>query len=124
MKTRAAIAFAGLAFTGLFFIDLCNLVFACGCAPLWSGADAHCNVHAVGGMHCPICSLGVIGYSSTFGAIVLPQIAAALLLKRGPWFVRLGIVFVLFPLIGSAVMTVIGRMVGYPINRVVFWALL
>jgi hypothetical protein len=124
MKARAAIAVGGLAFTSLFFIDLCNFVFACGCASLWSGADAHCNVHAAAGIHCPVCTLGAIGYAVTFGAIALPQIATALLLKRGPWCVRLGIVILLFPLIGSAVMTVVGRMAGYPINRVVFWAVL
>ncbi len=112
------IALAGFAVTSLFFIDLCNFIFACGCAPLWLGADAHCNIHnAAAGMHCPVCSHGVLGYGVMFAAIALPQLAVALLVKRGPWFLRLAMVLGVFPLLGAAVMAAAGWMEGYPIRR-------
>src|SRR5689334_23924999 len=34
------------AITSVFFINFCATVFQCGCAALWSGGDAHCNVHS------------------------------------------------------------------------------
>jgi len=120
MKTRAAIGFAGFAVTSLFFIDLCNFIFACGCQSLWAGADALCNVHHAGGMHCPACSHGKLGYAAIFGSIIAAQLATTFLMKKGLWLVRLGVVLLLFPLIGTAAMTVAGLLDGYPINRVVF----
>jgi len=121
MKGRAAIALAGFVVTSLFFIDLCNFIYACGCASLWAGADAHCNVHqASASMHCPACSHGMLGYAAIFGAIVVPQSAVALFLKRGSWMLRLALVLLLFPVIGSAVMTAAGLVDHYPVNRIVF----
>ena len=43
------IARAAAAFTSVFFIDFCNLVYQCGCRSLWAGADAACNIHTHGG---------------------------------------------------------------------------
>ena len=114
MKSRAAIALAGVACTGLFFINLCNFVFACGCRSLWSGADAHCNIHQAAPPHCPVCSHGMTGYALTFAAIVAPQLAAAFLIKRGPWIFRLALVLALFPLAGAFVMAIIGWVDGIP----------
>jgi hypothetical protein len=120
MKTRLAIAMAGFAVTSLFFIDLCNFIFACGCTSLWAGAEAHCNVHQSVRLHCPICTLGPGGYAIVYGLIALPQIAVALLLRRGRWMLRFAIVLLLFPVLGTAVMSVTGWLSGYPVNRVVF----
>lgn len=119
MKTRAAIAAVGLAVTSLFFIDLCNFIFDCGCASLWAGADAHCNIHTAATRHCPVCSHGVAGYAVTYAAIVLPQLAAAFLMRRGSWLPRLALVLALFPLAGAAVMSVAAWVDGYPIHGVV-----
>lgn len=120
MKTRLATALAGFVFTSLFFINLCNAVFACGCKSLWSGADALCNVHHPNGIHCPVCSHGALAYSLTFAAIVIPQLAAAFFINRSSWTLRLVIVLALFPLAGALAMTIAGWLDGYPVNRVVF----
>lgn len=117
MKTRVAIALAGFVFTSLFFINLCNLVFACGCASLWAGADVHCNVHHAGGLHCPVCNHGVFGYAITFIAIVIPQLTVAFWMKRGPWIWRLAVVLALFPLVGAIVMAAAGWLDGYPLKH-------
>ena len=105
MRSRAAIALAGFVVTSLFFINLCNLIFACGCASLWAGADAHCNIHNAAAPHCPVCSHGVLGYTVVFLAIAGPQLAVALWLKRGHWLLRLAAVLLLFPAAGAVVMT-------------------
>ena len=111
MKTRAAIATAGFACTSLFFINLCNVIFACGCVSLWAGADAHCNIHDSAVRHCPVCSHGAIGYAMVFAAIAAPQLAAAFLLKRGSWILRLAIVLAMFPVVGALVMAAIKAIV-------------
>ena len=107
MKTRIAIAAAGFVFTSLFFINLCNIIFACGCASLWAGADAHCNIHDAGAGHCPVCSHGVTGYALVFAAIAGPQLAVALFLKTSSWILRLAIVLGMFPFAGTIVLEAI-----------------
>jgi hypothetical protein len=47
--------------TSLFFINLCNLIFRCGCRSLWAGAAVACNIHAQQRHHCPWCSHGTGG---------------------------------------------------------------
>ena len=111
MKSRFAIAAAGFAFTSIFFINFCNLIYGCGCASLWAGADAHCNIHT-GGRHCPFCSHGSIGYAAFFVAILTPQLLAAFRMN-GPWTLRLAAVLALFPLAGGIVALATGWYDGY-----------
>jgi hypothetical protein len=115
MKGRAAIAVTGFVLTSLFFIDLCNFIYRCGCTSLWAGADAHCNIHhQAGTKHCPWCSHGYAGYALFFGAIVAPQIWTALRWKRGPLAAaRLAVVLALFPIAGGAVALIAGWYDGY-----------
>ena len=55
---------ASFSVTCLFFINVCNWIFGCGCRSLWAGADAMCNVHLSASRHCPFCSRGVAGYAA------------------------------------------------------------
>jgi hypothetical protein len=65
------------AVTCVFFIDICDWIFDCGCRSLWAGADAMCNVHIAGSRHCPFCSRGVPGYAAIMAVVTLPQFAVA-----------------------------------------------
>ena len=122
MRTRAGIALAGFVFTSLFFINFCNFIFECGCLSLWSGADAHCNIHqAADRPHCPVCSHGAAGYAITFAAIAGPQLALAWIIKRGSSITRLALVLLSFPAFGAPVMTLAGWWDSYPVNRLVIW---
>jgi hypothetical protein len=69
-----AISFAA---TCLFFINVCDWIFDCGCRSLWAGADALCNVHVAGSRHCPICSRGIPGYAGIMAAVTAPQLVAS-----------------------------------------------
>jgi len=62
----------------VFFINVCDLLFQCGCQFLWAGAGQLCNVHMPGAAHCPFCSHGAWG-------LWLPKVAI--------WSVQAAVVF-------------------------------
>jgi len=89
------------AVTSVFFIDLCNLIFQCGCDHLWGAQASRCNVHNSAGRHCPWCSMGMTGYAIIYGVIVGPQFALGFFPRRWHWGKRLAAALAAFPLIGS-----------------------
>lgn len=97
--------------TSLFFINLCNLIFRCGCRSLWNGADAACNIHAAHGHHCPWCSHGIAGYAIVFILMCIPQLAVSL--TRWSFAVRLTAAIALFPLAGSGIALMFGWIDSY-----------
>lgn len=57
-RTRAALAVGIAALAVVLSIhSVCNLYFDCGCAPIWAGGVAHCNIHDPG-PDCPWCAGG------------------------------------------------------------------
>jgi hypothetical protein len=64
---------AVVATSGVFFIDLCGVLFRCGCRSLWNGAAFACNIHAAEGPHCPWCEHPVAGGAVAFFAMVAVQ---------------------------------------------------
>jgi hypothetical protein len=82
--------------TGLFFINICNAIFGCGCRSLWAGADAMCNVHLSSGPHCPFCSRGVAGYAAIMTLVTAPQLAVSLW-SRWSTTARIVVCLLLFP---------------------------
>ena len=101
------------AVTSLFFINFCNLVYGCGCTWLWAGADAHCNVHAAHGRHCPWCLHGAASGVGVWAAMVLAQ-AGVVYAKTGwGWPVRLGLALLTFPVVGGILALVLGLYTGY-----------
>ena len=98
--------------TCLFFINLCNWLFDCGCHSLWAGADALCNVHLANVRHCPICSRGIPGYAAVMTAVTLPQLAASIWLPSGA-IIRLIVCLLAFPAGMAAVGALLGVYDGY-----------
>ena len=74
---KLVIAILAAAFTSIFYINFCNLVYQCGCRSLWNGADAMCNVHSHGTKHCPWCAIGLAGSVAVWASIVGVQILIA-----------------------------------------------
>jgi hypothetical protein len=104
-----AISFA---VTCLFFINVCDWIFDCGCHSLWAGADAMCNVHLANSRHCPICSRGIAGYIGIMAVVTAPQLAASVWLPSSR-LVRILLCLLLFPLGMLAVGLLAGTLDGY-----------
>ena len=107
MKDRLLPFAISFAVTCLFFINVCNWLFDCGCQSLWAGADAMCNVHLAHVKHCPICSRGMPGYAAVMAAVSAPQLAASAWLPRDR-ATRIAICLLLFP----AGMMIVGGLLG------------
>jgi hypothetical protein len=99
--------------TSLFFINFCGTVFQCGCQSLWSGADAHCNIHNPTGRHCPWCAVGAAGQYSIYGAMVVAQALLSHLPLVWNWPRRLAATLLAFPMIGLIAAWVLGWTTGY-----------
>ena len=97
--------------TSLLFINYCDLIFRCGCTWLWAVADAHCNIHAPRGRHCPFCIKGYGFGVWTF--MVLAQ--AGVVYARTSWTCRMRLLFAVlaFPIVGIIPALVLGLWTGY-----------
>ena len=113
MRPRAGIFLASAAITSVFFINFCASVFQCGCASLWSGADAHCNVHLAAPHRCPWCVHGVVASVIPYLLIVAAQAAVSFWPKAMPAVVRLAAAAATFPIVGVLVALVYGLVTGY-----------
>lgn len=107
------IALSAIAVTSLFFLDICNLFFQCGCTHLWAGAAAHCNIHNPTGKHCPWCSVGQVGYGLIYAGIVIPQTFLSFFPRRWNLLARLAAALAAFPIIGALQALVLGLVYGY-----------
>ena len=112
-RNTILICIAAFAVTSVLFINFCDLVYACGCHSLWNGADAHCNIHAHHGKHCPWCSHGMSGYSIIFACIQIPVFAVAFALRRRSWIEGLAGTLLSFPVFGGVVALAVGLWDGY-----------
>lgn len=99
MKRLVAFALTG-GLSGLFLLDLCNWLFACGCRNWYAGAVTHCNIHLAHGPHCPWCSIGALGFWSLFAAMILAQALILWLPSRLTLPLRLLAALASFPLLG------------------------
>lgn len=108
-----AIFLCSAAFTLVFLINFCNLVYQCGCRSLWAGAADHCNIHTPGVKHCPWCSIGDAGFAGVTAAILLPQGILSFRPRRWHWTRRLAASLLAFPAAGLVVALAIGLATGY-----------
>ena len=99
--------------TCLFFINFCNWVFRCGCQSLWAGADAHCNIHAAAGHHCPFCHHGAATSAVMLFLILIPQALLSWWPARWDWRIRLILALLVFPVAGGIAAGVLGWFDGY-----------
>jgi hypothetical protein len=103
MRLKAFAFAVALALSGVFFIDVCALVFGCGCHSLWAGAAIACDVHNPEPPHCPWCA----HLSAGAVAFLAPALAQGFLLF-GPGRAGVGLRF----LLALAVFPVIAGLVG------------
>ncbi len=89
--------------TGVFFVDLCGLVFRCGCRSLWAGIDADCNIHVPSVAHCPWCEHPLAGGAAAFAAILAVERLACYLPKRAGFARRVVLALAAFPIAGALV---------------------
>ncbi len=76
-----ALVFAATAAAGaLFFLDLCDLIYGCGCVAWWEGAAAHCNIQVPGPPDCPFCARPAVSAGAYFAGVG----AQAVVLLRSP----------------------------------------
>jgi hypothetical protein len=104
---------AALSASSLFLLDVCGLVFGCGCRSLWSGAAAACNIHHASPPHCPWCA-----HPGAGGAVAVAAIAAVqawILFRRGrPGLpLRFALALLSFPLTSGLVGTIQGFLWDY-----------
>ena len=112
-RSNAWIFLAAVAVNSAFFINFCAIVFQCGCASLWSGADARCNVHLAGSRHCPWCAYGLAASLVPWALIAAVQAAISFWPRPMPVAVRLISAVVAFPVAGAIVAGVYGLASGY-----------
>jgi hypothetical protein len=108
-----AIFLPAAAVTCTFFINLCNWIYRCGCASLWAGADAHCNVHNATGRHCPFCAHGLAGYAAVLSLILIAQFVLSRWPPRWDWRLRSLLALLAFPAVISVAAAVLGWLDNY-----------
>ncbi len=112
LRTRAAIFAISAAVTCLFIIDLCGLIYGCGCRSWWAGAADHCNIHHAGPPHCPWCQMGSSGFVLVLAIILVAQAVASFANKpprlRSP-VAQLVISLSVFP----AMAVILGYLIGW-----------
>ena len=96
----------------VFIINLCAVIYQCGCTFVWAGGNQHCNIHQPIGKHCPWCSIGNGGFTAVLGVIVLAQALAAFILPFN-WPARLGAAIAAFPVVGAIEALIVGLVKGY-----------
>ncbi len=109
---RLACLAVALALSQTLFIQYCDLLFDCGCQPLWAGRAEHCNIHNPEPPHCPWClDGGAIGRWAN-AAIVVSQ--SGLALWPGAFgALRAACVFLAFPAVGGLGGLAAGLATGY-----------
>jgi hypothetical protein len=110
---NALVFAAGAAVTSLFFIDFCAAIFGCGCVSLWSGADAHCNIHLAQSRHCPWCMHGRVASAIPWTLIVAAQAAISFWPRPMHAGVRLASAVAAFPVVGALIAVAYGLSAGY-----------
>ncbi len=59
-------------------LTVCDLLFGCGCEPLWASAAAHCDIEIPGPPDCPVCAGSPVRLAG-FGGVVGIAIIATML---------------------------------------------
>ena len=110
---NALVFSAGAAVASLFFINFCAAIFGCGCVSLWSGADAHCNIHLALSRHCPWCMHGRVASAIPWALIVAAQATISFWPRPMHAGVRLVSAVAAFPAAGALIGVAYGLSAGY-----------
>ena len=57
-------------------LTVCDLLFGCGCEPLWAGAAVHCDIEIPGPPDCPVCAGSAVRLAGFGGVIGIAIIGA------------------------------------------------
>jgi len=113
MRSGLIVFLLSVVLTCAFIIDLCAVVYGCGCQSWWRSSDQHCNIHNASGKHCPWCTHGgsgfVVGAVFIFGA----QWWINFRRKHWGWPKRLALSMLCFPVIGTIAALIVGLLQGY-----------
>jgi len=112
-RSALPIFLLGATVTTLFMINLCDLIFDCGCRSWWAGGVEHCNIHDPNSRHCPWCSVGDTGFALIWVGMVMPQAVLSLFPPRWAWPKRLGATLAAFAVFGILIGIVMGVSMGY-----------
>ena len=83
MGSRAVVALAVVFLIGAASgLTVCDLLFGCGCRPLWASAAAHCDITVPGSPDCPICASSPVRLAAFGGTIGLTLIGAVVGVAR------------------------------------------
>ena len=110
VRVLALAAMAAVAAT--FFLNVCHLIYDCGCVSLWNGGAAFCNIQTAGPPDCPFCAEPDIAYGALYATFLAQGVAVFV-----PGSLSLGLRtllgFALFPLVVGGTGIVLGLQVGY-----------
>lgn len=100
------------AVAAVFFLNVCHLIYDCGCVSLWSGGAAFCNIQTAGPPDCPFCARPNVAYGALYGTFL---VQAAAVFAPGSWGIgwRTLVGLLAFPLTVGAVGVVLGLQTGY-----------
>jgi hypothetical protein len=112
-RSNVWIFLAAATVNSAFFINFCATVFQCGCASLWAGADARCNVHLAGSHHCPWCANGLAASIVPWSLIAAVQAVISFWPRSMPAARRLIFAVMAFPAAGAVIAVLYGLISAY-----------
>ena len=113
MRPKALALAAAFAVSSVFFIDVCGLVFGCGCRSLWAGASEACNIHHAASPHCPWCEHPAAAGAVAFAAVALVQALILMGPGRAGLPLRFAVALLSFPVTAGLVGTIQGILWDY-----------
>ena len=109
---RAVVFGSVAAVAALFFLDVCHLIYDCGCVSLWNGGAAFCNIQTAGPPDCPFCARPNVAYGALYGTFLVQAVAVFAPGSRGIG-ARALFGLLAFPLVVGAVGVLLGLQAGY-----------
>ena len=112
LLVRGVLFLGAAAVAAVFFINLCHLIFDCGCVSLWAGGAAHCNIQTPGPPDCPFCAHPNTAYGALIGTIA---VQGGVFLVPGRWTTptRTLLALAAFPAVVGGVGVAVGLLRGY-----------
>ena len=112
LAARTATFLLTAAIAAILFINVCDLVFDCGCRSLWNGAAEECNIHIADARHCPWCERPLVG-AGAFLVVLSAQAAAIFAPLSLGIAARFGLAIGALPLAGGLIGWLQGWLMGY-----------
>ncbi len=105
---RWAVLIGAVSVTAAFYLNLCDLIFDCGCHAWWNGAATMCNINDSQTRNCPWCSYGVIRGYLPLALVIATQTAIVFWNRPMSLGLRIALSLAAFPVIGTIVGVIYG----------------